>query len=244
MAGICSRRAAGRLIDTEQVTVNGQIAGHLTFVTGEEQIIANGQLAQLPKQFEYVIYNKPVGVDCVCEPDNPVSIVNQASSWPSHLFPVGRIDKDSHGLMLLTNDGELCNRLLSPQYKSPKRYLVQVELQADQPSLDQTFADTLAGGVVIKGVLTHPCHVEILASNRFAITLTQGLNRQIRWMAHSQGYKVIDLQRVSIGQIGLGDLQLGQMRALGEDEVTLLAQRFETIVSTDVSAKVICNHRV
>lgn len=218
LAGICSRRHAGRLIDAGLVTVNGQLAGHLTFVDGNETIIADGKSATLPEQYHYIIYHKPVGIDCVFKADNPNSIINQLN-LPMRLFPVGRIDKDSHGLMLLTNDGDWCNRLLSPQYEHPKRYLVSVEPLYDLPDIDEAFVASMSNGIVLNGVMTLPCEVELLATNRFAITLHQGLNRQIRRMAKSLGYLVVDLQRVSMGNLELGDLAVGQWRDLSAVQV-------------------------
>jgi pseudouridine synthase len=224
-AGICSRRQAGRLIDAGLVSVDGTIAGQLTFVAGHEHIVADGQTAQFPSQFEYLIYNKPIGVDCVFDESDPSSIINHLP-LPNRLFPVGRLDKDSHGLLLLTNHGDLCHRLLSPAHLHQKRYWVTVEPHHKVADLalntSAKFIKAISNGVEIKGQITKPCVVTLLGTNRFEITLIQGLNRQIRRMALTQGYKVVDLQRVGIVNLLLGDLPVGQSRPLTATELNEL----------------------
>lgn len=216
-AGICSRRAAIKMIADGLVSINGKIAEHPATVSGDEEIIADGHKATLPDQCGYVIYNKPVGIDCNCVADNPQSIVNHLT-LSTRLFPVGRIDKDSHGLMLLTNDGVLCQRLLSPDYSHPKTYLVSVEPHYQQPDIGADFQQKMSQGIELDGVLTLPCTLKLLSKNRFEITLTQGLNRQIRRMSRSLGYKVIDLQRVRILNLTLNNLALNQSRELSNEE--------------------------
>ncbi|WP_036552433.1 pseudouridine synthase [Neptunomonas japonica] len=216
-AGICSRRAAIKMIADGLVSINGQVAVHPATLNGNEEIIADGKKAMLPAQCCYVIYNKPVGIDCNCVADNPHSIVNHVT-LPTRLFPVGRIDKDSHGLMLLTNDGVLCQRLLSPNYSHPKTYLVTVKPHYQQPDIGDDFQQKMSQGVQLDNVLTLPCTLTLLGKNRFKITLTQGLNRQIRRMSRSLGYKVIDLQRISIMNLSLEGLALNQLRELTNEE--------------------------
>ena len=224
-AGICSRRQAGRLIDDGLVSVNGEVAGQLTFVDGDEQIIADGQIANIAVRFDYWLYNKPVGVNCVLNKDDPSSIINHLK-LPNRLFPVGRLDKDSHGLLLLTNHGELCHRLLSPAYQHQKCYRVKVEPHYDVADLvcdnSQDAVKAMSNGVNIKGQTTKPCVINMLGTNHFEITLTQGLNRQIRRMALTQGYKVIDLQRIGIANLLLEDLAIGQSRRLTDLELNQL----------------------
>ena len=225
-AGICSRRQAGRLIDAGLVSVDGKIAEQLTFVSGCEDIICDGQSAQLPTQFDYLLYNKPVGINCVFNKSDPSSIINHLD-LPNRLFPVGRLDKDSHGLLLLTNNGELCHRLLAPQFEHNKRYVVTVEphykVASLCPKTSPDFITAMSAGIKIKEQITKPCVVNLLATNRFEITLTQGLNRQIRRMALTQGYKVVDLQRISIVNLTLGDLPIGQSRNLSKAEIAGLS---------------------
>jgi 16S rRNA U516 pseudouridylate synthase RsuA-like enzyme len=169
--------------------------------------------------------------------NDPASITHKLHSQnlPNRLFPVGRLDKDSHGLLLLTNHGDLCHRLLSPDFVHSKRYLVTVEPHFGvselgvaelgvaelgvNDSVAEQFVRSISAGVQIKGELTQPCQVEMLATNRFAITLTQGRNRQIRLMALAFGYRVVDLQRVSIVNLELADLPLDQWRSVDEEEL-------------------------
>ncbi|BBB29533.1 pseudouridine synthase [Neptunomonas japonica] len=223
-AGVCSRRAAIKMIADGHVSIDGQVAVHPSTVTGDEEIIAGGEKATLPTQCCYVIYNKPVGIDCNCVADNPHSIINHVT-LPTRLFPVGRIDKDSHGLMLLTNDGVLCQRLLSPDYSHPKTYLVTVEPHYQQPDIGDDFQQKMSQGIQLDNVLTRPCKLTLLSKNRFKITLTQGLNRQIRRMTRSLGYKVVDLQRVSIMNLSLQGLPLNQLRELTNEEAHELKTR-------------------
>ena len=220
-AGICSRRVAIKMIADGLVSINGKVATHPATVNGDEEIIADGQKAELPAQCCYVIYNKPVGIDCNCVASNPQSIVNHVS-LPTRLFPVGRIDKDSHGLMLLTNDGILCQRLLSPDYSHPKTYLVSVEPHYQQPDIGAEFQQKMSQGIELDGVLTRPCTLNLLGKNCFEITLTQGLNRQIRRMSRSLGYKVIDLQRIRILNLTLNNVALNQSRELSNAEISEL----------------------
>jgi pseudouridine synthase len=220
-AGICSRRAAIKMIANGLVSINGQVAVHPATLAGDEEVIADGQKAVLPKQCCYVIYNKPVGIDCNCIANNPHSIVNHIT-LPTRLFPVGRIDKDSHGLMLLTNDGILCQRLLSPDYSHPKTYLVSVEPHYQQPDIGADFQQRMSQGIELDGVKTLPCKLKLLSKNHFEIILTQGLNRQIRRMSRALGYKVIDLQRVRILNLTLNNLALNQSRELSGSEITKL----------------------
>lgn len=220
-AGICSRRAAIKMIADGLVSINGQVAIHPATLTGNEEVIADGEKAILPKQCSYVIYNKPVGIDCNCVADNPHSIVNQVT-LPTRVFPVGRIDKDSHGLMLLTNDGVLCQRLLSPDYSHPKTYLVTVEPHYQQPDIGDDFQQKMIQGIQLDDVLTLPCTLKLLSKNRFEITLIQGLNRQIRRMSRALGYKVVDLQRISIMNLSLKGLPLNQFRELTIEEAHTL----------------------
>lgn len=230
-AGICSRHSASKLIAARLVTIDGVIAEHPCFVSGQEEIIADGTLAILPDQCSYVLYNKPVGVDCNCNADNPQSIVNQLVLPPAvsiRLFPVGRIDKDSHGLMLLTNDGDLCYRLLSPDYSHPKTYRVTVEPHYKKPDIDADFQQKMTQGIDLDGTLTLPCELTIFDKNQFTITLTQGLNRQIRRMSRALGYKVIDLQRIHIMNLALGDLPLNQSRELTTEELATLKKHIST----------------
>lgn len=225
LSGKCSRRAASRLIDAGVVVVNGTAADHLTFVGEKDDVVVSGKKLSISIQREYIAYYKPVGIDCNFDVDDPASLINHIE-MQSHerLFPVGRLDKDSRGLLLLTNDGECCHRLLSPSYKQAKAYIVKVSpafwrIAADRPALDNAFVQALSSGVEIDGQMTLPCSVTILADDSFEIVLTQGLNRQIRKMAKSQGFIVEDLKRVSFANVRLDGLVQGQQRSLTNQEI-------------------------
>ena len=215
-AGYCSRRAACRLIDAGDVTVNGRPGAHIDRVSDQDVILVQGQRLQKPEAFSYFLYNKPVGVDCVCNPDDPSSIVHfmPAGTDIPRLFPVGRLDKDSHGLMLLTNHGELCQRILHPDFYHEKEYLVRVD-----QTIDMDFCHQMAAGVQYAEVSTKPCVVQQSGDDRFAITLTQGLNRQIRRMCQALERRVVDLQRVRLLNVHLGELSIGDSRPLTVDEI-------------------------
>lgn len=212
-SGYCSRRAASRLIEAGAVKVNGRTGLHIDRVSGTDEITVEGKPVSLSADFHYLIYNKPVGVDCVCNPDDKNSIVNHFHS-EIRVFPVGRLDKDSHGLMLLTNDGELCQKLIHPDYFHEKEYRVQV----DKP-IDQAFCQMMTAGVQYENVTTRPCKIEAVSSNSFNITLTEGKNRQIRRMCKALGFRVIDLQRTRLLNLYLDSLPMNQTRPLTPEEI-------------------------
>jgi len=217
-AGVCSRRAASRLIAEGRVQLNQKTATPHTPFRGDESVTVDGQRVLLSEQHLYVLYNKPVGIDCNCRADDPASIIHHLR-LPRRLFPVGRIDKDSRGLMLLTNDGRLCHRLLSPQYEHPKQYEVQARPHFQNSALNTEFKEKMEQGVVLDGQLTQPCQVTLLSHDRFKICLTQGLNRQIRRMCRALGYHVVDLQRTHILQLSVQGLAEGEWRYLTHSEI-------------------------
>ncbi|AMO55866.1 pseudouridine synthase [Endozoicomonas montiporae] len=225
-SGLCSRRAASRLIDSGQVQVNGRAANHIDHVNKHDNIVVNGLTVKAPEERCYYLYNKPVGIDCVCKPQDVSSIIHQINT-PVRVFPVGRLDKDSHGLMLLTNDGELCQKLLHPDYVHEKEYRVAV----DKPVTD-AFLEKMSAGVTYnagnKLIITRPCRVKRQSDNEFRITLTQGMNRQIRRMCKALGYRVIELQRLRMESLKLGDLPLNQIQNLSEHQVLQLKQTLDS----------------
>lgn len=217
-SGLCSRRQAVRLIAKGSVSLNGEIATGNGWIDDEEvgDIRVKGSpLKQNPKPV-YIAYNKPVGIDCNYSESNKASLINHIN-LPQRVFPVGRLDKDSHGLLVLTNDGELCQRLMHPRYKHNKSYRVKVStlIEAD-------FIEKMSSGVSILDTVTLPCQVTQTDTDEFIIVLTQGLNRQIRRMCKQLGYYVTDLQRTTIVNIELNSLEEGKFRALSNDEVTQL----------------------
>lgn len=222
-SGYCSRRNASRLIEAGRVQVNGEVADHITFVKAGDLVMIENQMIKPLQQRLFVAYHKPVGVDCNFNENDPTSLVHHIKGL-TRLFAVGRLDKDSSGLLILTNDGECCHRLLSPEFKQPKTYRVRVRAsfereQVNKQDLDDDFVTALSAGVLVDGQLTLPCDVKLLSDEMFEITLVQGLNRQIRKMAKSQGFQVVTLERTHFANICLADLQVGQQRLLTSAEV-------------------------
>lgn len=211
--GVCSRRQASRLIDSQRVMVNGRLANHIDHITPEDHITVDNIAVTKPEPRRLFAYYKPVGIDCKVKPHDPHSIYHVLPQ-SCRVYPIGRLDKDSRGLLLLTNDGELCQRLIHPDQHQEKEY----EVQVDKP-IDAEFCAKMAAGIPIKGQVTLPCVVEQIAPDRFKIILRQGLNRQIRKMAHYCGYHVIDLHRVRIAALQLAQLQIdsGEIKEIAAD---------------------------
>lgn len=203
-AGVCSRRQASRLIDLGEVTVNGRLANHIDHVDELDEIIVQGVELEGPANKVLYAYHKPVGIDCKLKPEDPSSLVHHLPQG-ERVYPIGRLDKDSRGLLLLTNDGELCHQLIHPDHHQEKEYLVQV----DKP-LDADFCTKMAVGVPVDGQITLPCEVSLVDETRFKIILKQGLNRQIRKMAKYCGYRVIDLYRVRIANYVLNPNEVSE----------------------------------
>ncbi len=182
-------------------------------VNHQDQIFIDGEpLCPTTGGKTYLLYNKPAGIDCVCDLNNAASIVHQIK-FKHRIFPVGRLDKDSHGLMLLTNDGDLCHRVLHPDHHHEKEYKVTV----DRP-IDPLFCQAMAKGVSYKKVKTRPCQINQISKSSFKITLTQGLNRQIRHMCKALGYTVTDLQRIRLMNLKLDNLSSNVYRHLTDEE--------------------------
>ncbi|QQX80938.1 pseudouridine synthase [Shewanella sp. KX20019] len=225
LTGCCSRRAATRLIRDGQVMIEARLANHIDTVTiidtpngmhCQEQIFVNGRLIAAVEAKAYWLFNKAVGTDSRLLAHLPNSLLHLLPESP-RLYPVGRLDKDSRGLLILTNDGELTHQLMHPDYGHSKTYQVRVDRMFNDDFLLQ-----MAAGVSYKDITTLPCKMSRLADDSYQIILTQGLNRQIRRMSQALGYKVIDLKRVSIQSLQLGDLAEGSMRLLSAAELTNL----------------------
>jgi 23S rRNA pseudouridine2604 synthase len=211
--GICSRREADKWIESGRVTCNGGIATLGTQVSADDEIRVDGKLLGKRKKQIYIALNKPIGIVCTTEPhikDNIVEFIGHRE----RIFPVGRLDKDSEGLILLTNDGDIVNEILRSENNHEKEYLVTVDRAITDLSLEM-----LGKGVKIMGEITKPSKVSRLGPNAFRIILTQGLNRQIRRMCSALGYKVQRLKRVRIMNIKLGNLETGKWRYLTESEL-------------------------
>jgi len=211
--GVCSRREADKWIEAGRVTLNGQPASLGTQVADGDEVRVDGDAIGIKKKQIYIALNKPVGIICTTEAHIEDNIIDHVG-YPERIFPVGRLDRDSEGLILLTNNGDIVNEILRSENNHEKEYLVTV----DRPITDLSLR-MLADGVKIMGELTKPSKVARLNAQSFRIILTQGLNRQIRRMCSALGYKAQRLQRVRIMNICLGNLQPGQWRHLTPAEV-------------------------
>jgi 23S rRNA pseudouridine2604 synthase len=221
--GICSRREADSWIEAGRVSINGKVATLGTQVKTSDDILIDGKPLKSKPVDVYIALNKPSGITCTTERNIKGNIVGFVGHR-ERIFPIGRLDKESEGLILLTNNGDIVNRILRAENAHEKEYVVTV----DKP-VTAAFLSAMAAGVRILGTLTKPCRTKRLdqnsRANLFGITLTQGLNRQIRRMCAVFGYRVTRLQRIRIMHIELGDLKSGQWRDLTDAETqTLLAQ--------------------
>jgi len=210
--GACSRREADTLIEDGRVTINGRVAVLGDRVGPRDVITKDGLPVPWGNAPLYIKFHKPVGVTTTSEPhvkDNIIASIGH----PERIFPIGRLDKDSSGLILLTNDGDIVNRVLRAEYAHEKEYAVQV----DRP-FDQVFLDRMAAGVVILGERTRPCRVGGVGARDFRIVLTEGRNRQIRRMCQALGYRVVTLHRNRIMHITIEGLRAGQWQYLTDRE--------------------------
>ena len=212
--GYCSRRAADKLIDDGKVTINGKIARMGSKIDEDDQIEVEGQrIEKLTKKNIYLAFNKPVGIVCTTdrkvEPDNIIDFIN----YPKRIFPIGRLDKPSEGLIFLTNDGDIVNKILRSRNDHEKEYIVGV----NRP-ISNEFIQRMSNGVEILDTITKDCFVEQLGPKTFKIILTQGLNRQIRRMCESLDYRVKSLKRVRIMNIKL-DVPTGKYRKFTKEEL-------------------------
>ncbi|WP_211278985.1 23S rRNA pseudouridine(2604) synthase RluF [Sutcliffiella halmapala] len=211
-SGVASRRGADKLIEEGRVKINGRVAKIGSQVEPGDEVLVNGQLIRIARDNVYIALNKPVGITSTTEKSvkgNIIDLVNH----PLRLSHIGRLDKESEGLILLTNDGDIINEILRPEHNHEKEYIVSV----DKP-ITPDFVKQMSEGVKILGTKTLPCKVEQLSKFDFQITLTQGLNRQIRRMCAELGYEVYRLQRTRIMNIQLNNLPMGQWRDLSKKE--------------------------
>ena len=219
-AGVCSRREADRLIESGKVTVDGKRAEMGMKVTGE-QVVCVGKKQVKPKnEMVLLAVNKPVGIVCTEEKKEKNNII-QFLKYPTRITYIGRLDKDSEGLLLMTNNGDIINKMMRAGNEHEKEYIVTV----NKPVTDE-FLKKMSNGVPILDTVTRKCKVEKIGKFKFRIILTQGLNRQIRRMCEYCGCKVTKLVRVRVMNIQLGDLKPGEYRAVTEEEI---AQLYELI---------------
>lgn len=215
--GICSRREADCLVESGAITINGQVAKLGDRVGPNDVIARDGQVIPWGKAPVYIKYHKPVGVTTTSESHVDRNIIEEIGH-PERIFPIGRLDKGSSGLILLTNDGDIVNEILRTEFGHEREYVVEVDRPFDQPFLDQ-----MSRGVVILGSKTKPCRMTRLGRNRFRIVLTEGRNRQIRRMCQALGYRVTSLHRIRIMHITVKGLGVGAWKELtGEEREQLL----------------------
>jgi len=212
--GYCSRRAADKLINEGRVTINGLVPEMGTKITSKDEVRVDGELISEPKEKPvYLAFNKPVGIVCTTdtkvEKDNIIEYIN----YPKRIFPIGRLDKPSEGLIFLTNDGDIVNKILRARNNHEKEYLVTV----NKP-ITKSFIQKMSNGIPILDTVTRKCQVEQISKNVFKIVLTQGLNRQIRRMCEYLDYRVVKLKRTRIMNISL-DIPIGQWRNLTDEEI-------------------------
>ena len=214
-AGVCSRREADRKIENGEITINDRVAVTGDRVMPEDSVYVNGRPVEKEEEMVLLVLNKPAGIVCTAEKHEKNNVID-FMKYPKRIYPIGRLDKDSEGLLLMTNNGELVNKIMRAGNMHEKEYIVTV----NKPVTD-AFIRGLAGGVplVELNTTTRKCKVEKIGKYTFRIILTQGLNRQIRRMCEYLGYKVTRLQRLRVMNIKLGDLKPGTYRHVSEEEI-------------------------
>ena len=212
--GFCSRREADKMLEQGRITVNGTIPEMGTKVSEEDEILVDGISIRKPEEEHvYIALNKPVGIVCTTDTKRERNNIVEFINHPKRIFPIGRLDKPSEGLILLTSDGDIVNKILRARNNHEKEYIVRV----DKPITPQ-FLHKMRNGIPILGTVTNKCEVEQIDTLSFRIILTQGLNRQIRRMCEYVGYEVKKLKRIRIMNIKL-DLPVGKWRDLTAAEM-------------------------
>lgn len=215
--GYCSRREADRLIEQGRVMINDKIAKLTSRVGENDEVIVDFEvMKKSKKQPVYIAFNKPAGITTTTDLDDKSNVISFIN-YPKRIFPIGRLDKDSEGLLLLTNDGDIVNKILRAGNQHEKEYIVYVN-----KGITPDFVTKMANGLPIQGTMTLKCHVKQESGKRFRITLKQGLNRQIRKMCEYLGYEVTSLQRVRIMHIKLDKLAPGKWRYFSPSEIQQL----------------------
>lgn len=230
-AGFCSRREADRMVEQGRVTIDGKVAVTGSQVDEDQLVEVDGERLSNRKRRVYIAFNKPPGVTCTTDPGDPTNIVDYIN-YPERIFNIGRLDKPSEGLIFLTNDGNIVNKILRAGNNHEKEYVVSV----DKP-ITAEFAQRMSSGVRILGIITAKCKFVKEADNRFRIVLTQGLNRQIRRMCEALGYRVVTLKRVRVMNISLAGLAKGSWRYFTEAEITELNSMVANSVGTEEASK-------
>jgi len=226
--GYCSRRAADKLIEEGKVTINGKVPEMGTKIVPGDEVRVNGQLiSDATEKPVYIAFNKPVGVVCTTDTKVERNNIVEYINYPKRIFPIGRLDKASEGLIFMTNDGDIVNKILRARNNHEKEYIVTV----DRP-ISPDFVKRMSKGIPILDTVTRECVVEQVSKFSFRIILTQGLNRQIRRMCEFLNYEVVKLRRVRIMNIQL-DTEIGQWRYLTDEEMTGLNELISESSKTD-----------
>ena len=210
--GYCSRRAADKLIEEGSVTVNGKHPELGTKVTADDTICVNGKVITKKVDNIYLAFHKPIGITCTTERQINGNIIDYIN-YPERIFPIGRLDKPSEGLIFMTNDGDIVNKILRSKNSHEKEYIVSVN-----KNITADFIAKMGSGIPVLDTITDKCKVKKINDTTFNIVLTQGLNRQIRRMCSYLGYDVQTLKRVRIMNISLGKLKIGEYRDFTKDE--------------------------
>ncbi|WP_028390277.1 pseudouridine synthase [Bacillus cihuensis] len=214
--GFCSRRETDRLIAAKRITINDVVCEPGDTVAPGDIVLIDGKAIPQKEDPVYLLLNKPIGITCTAAPDVAGNIIEYVN-YPIRIFAVGRLDKASEGLILLTNDGGIVNKMMRSEHAHEKEYLVRVNR-----IITNDFIKKMASGVEILGVKTKPCEVTRMNDYEFKIILTQGLNRQIRRMSKALGYKVTKLERIRIMNLTLTGLERGDYRELTNEELKQL----------------------
>ena len=225
--GFCSRRAADKLLEEGRITINGLIPELGTKVSDEDEIFVDGKtIKKVEEEFVYIAFNKPVGIVCTTDTKREKNNIIEYINHPKRIFPIGRLDKPSEGLILLTSDGDIVNKILRARNNHEKEYYVRV----NKP-ITEKFLEKMRNGVPILDTFTKKCEVEKIDTMNFRIVLTQGLNRQIRRMCEYLDYEVKKLKRIRIMNIKL-DLPVGKWRDLTPEEMAELNGLLEDSTKT------------
>ena len=213
-AGYCSRRKADKLIEERKVTINGKVPEVGTKIQEGDEVRVEGKLISPPKEeFVYIAFNKPVGIVCTTDDRFEKNNIIDYIAYPKRIFPIGRLDKPSEGLIFLTNDGDIINNILRARNNHEKEYIVTVDKQ-----INKEFIHRMSNGIPILDTVTRKCQVSQIGPYSFSIVLTQGLNRQIRRMCEYLGYNVVKLKRIRIMNVVL-DIPVGKWRYLSKEEM-------------------------
>ena len=226
--GFCSRREADKLIEQGRVTINGEVPEMGTKISEEDEVRVNGKLVSQPKNKKmiYLAFNKPAGIVCTTDTKREKNNIIDYINYPTRIFPIGRLDKPSEGLIFLTNDGDIVNKILRARNMHEKEYEVTVH-----KPVTKEFIEAMGNGVPILDTVTRKCFVKQTDKNKFKITLTQGLNRQIRRMCEYLEYNVKKLKRVRIMNIKL-DIPIGTYRDFTAKELNQINQSVEHSIKT------------